>query len=283
MAVFLIAGPLSFIIGGPVSGAILTIGQFAGLSGWQWLFLIEGLPTLLLAFTIPLLLPNSPALAKWLTPQDKRLLLDRLQRENTEEHRDLWRALRDIRVIALGLVTFGILFGIYGTGLWLPQIVAGMGFSPLLTGSVIAVPYAVTIGVMTWWGRSSDRKAERIRHTGYPLLFAAAACAIAAYARQDPVALLGLGIVVMALYSTLAPLSSIPLTLFGGPAAAGAMALVFAISSLGAFLGPTIIGALRQWTGDFFSSIAALALVLAAAGVLVLAMGRHTQRRLAAG
>jgi MFS transporter, ACS family, tartrate transporter len=185
-------------------------------------------------------------------------------------------------VLIIGLVTFGILFGIYGTGLWLPQIVHDMGFSPLLTGFVVAIPYATTIVVMIRWGRSSDRKGERIRHTGLPLLVAAGSCAIAAYARQDAISLVGLSIAVMALYSTLAPLSSIPLTIFGGPAAAGAMALVFAISSLGAFLGPAIIGALRQQSGDYSSSMAALALVLSAAGVLVLGVGRAIARHAAA-
>jgi MFS transporter, ACS family, tartrate transporter len=282
MALFLVAGPLSFILGGPLSGAILTLRQFAGLHGWQWLFLIEGLPTVALALAVPALLPNSPMHARWLPESDRRKLIESLRRENVEEHRDLLRALRDIRVLIIGLVTFGILFGIYGTGLWLPQIVHDMGFSPLLTGFVVAIPYATTIAVMIRWGRSSDRKGERIRHTGLPLLVAAGSCAIAAYARQDAISLVGLSIAVMALYSTLAPLSSIPLTIFGGPAAAGAMALVFAISSLGAFLGPAIIGALRQQSGDYSSSMAALALVLSAAGVLVLGVGRAIARHAAA-
>jgi ACS family tartrate transporter-like MFS transporter len=278
MAVFLIAGPLSFIVGGPLSGVILSTAQFAGLRGWQWLFLLEGLPTLLLAFLAPLLLPNSPSQANWLTQAEKLRLSERLRRENVEEHRELMRALRDLRNVAFGLVIFGILFGIYGTGLWLPQIVGDMGFSPLATGFTVAVPYTATIAVMIWWGRSSDRSGERIEHTGYPLLLAAAAYATAAYAHNDAVSLLSLSIAVMALYSTLAPVSSIPLTLFGGPAAAGAMALVFAISSLGAFFGPTIIGALRQQSGNYSSSMAALALVLTGAGALVLAMGRVLKR-----
>ena len=282
MAMFVAAGPLAFIVGGPVSGAILTIRTFGGLSGWQWLFIIEGLPTLLLALMVPLILPNSPVTARWLPEGDKRKVLDWLARENMEEHRELARALRDVRVLVLGVVTFGILFGIYGTGLWLPQIVRDMGFTPLLTGFVVAVPYAATIGVMVWWSASSDRKQERIRHTGYPLLIAAAAFAVAAIARNDAVSLIALSIAVMALYSTLSPMSSIPLSVFGGPAAAGAMALVFAISSLGAFLGPTIIGALRQYSGDYSSSMAALALVLASAGTLVLAIGRAMMRRAAA-
>jgi ACS family tartrate transporter-like MFS transporter len=278
MAMFLIAGPLSFILGGPLSGAILTFGEFAGLRGWQWLFLLEGLPTLLLAFAAPLLLPNSLLQAQWLSQTEKLRLSERLQSENVEEHRELLSALRDFRITALGLVTFGILFGIYGTGLWLPQIVADMGYSPLRTGLVVAVPYSATIAVMILWGRSSDRSGERIQHTGLPLLIAAAAYASAAFAQNDTVSLLSLSVAVMALYSALAPLSSIPLTIFGGPAAAGAMALVFAISSLGAFFGPAIIGALRQQSGNYSSSMAALALVLASAGGLVLAIGRIIKR-----
>lgn len=278
MAMFLVAGPLAFILGGPVSGAILSVGSYAGLQGWQWLFLLEGLPTFFLALIIPAVLPNSPDAAKWLGENDKQLIAERLGRENVEEHRDLLRALRDIRVITLCAVAFGVLFGIYGTGLWLPQIVASMGFSPLHTGIVVALPYAVTIAVMVWWSKSSDVRNERVWHTGIPLVIAGAACALAVVARQNTVSLIGLSIAVMALYSTLSPLSVIPLTVFGGAAAAGAMALVFAVSSLGAFVGPAIIGALRQQSGDYFSSIAALALVLTSAGVLVLVMGRVMAR-----
>lgn len=278
MAMFLVAGPLAFIIGGPVSGVILSVGSYAGLQGWQWLFLLEGLPTFFLALIIPAVLPNAPGAAKWLGENDKRLIAERLRRENVEEHRDLLRALRDIRVITLCAVAFGVLFGIYGTGLWLPQIVAGMGFSPLNTGIVIALPYAVTIVAMVWWSKSSDVKDERVWHTGLPLVIAGAACALAVFARQDAASLIGLSIAVIALYSTLSPLSVIPLTVFGGAAAAGAMALVFAVSSLGAFVGPTIIGALRQQSGDYYSSIAALAVVLTSAGVLVLLMGRVMAR-----
>lgn len=278
MAIFLIAGPLSFILGGPLSGAILTLHEFAGLRGWQWLFFLEGVPTLLLAFAAPLVLPNSPLQAKWLSPADKVRLSERLRRENVEEHRELMPALRDLRIAALGLVVFGILFGIYGTGLWLPQIVGDMGFSPLRTGLIVAVPYTATIAVMIWWGHSSDRSGERINHTGLPLIIAAASYASAAYAQNEAVSLLSLSIAVMALYSALSPVSTVPLTIFGGPAAAGAMALVFAISSLGAFFGPTIIGALRQQSGNYSSSMAALALVLGIAGGLVLAMGRVIKR-----
>jgi MFS transporter, ACS family, tartrate transporter len=278
MAMFLVAGPLAFILGGPVSGAILSADSYAGLQGWQWLFLLEGLPTFFLALIIPALLPNSPNAAIWLDEDDKRLVAERLKRENVEEHRDLLRALKDIRVITLCAVAFGVLFGIYGTGLWLPQIVASMGFSPLQTGIIVAVPYVLTIATMVWWGKSSDIKNERAWHTGLPLVIAGAACALAVFARQDIASLIGLSIAVMALYSTLSPLSVIPLTVFGGAAAAGAMALVFAVSSLGAFVGPAIIGALRQQSGDYFSSIAALALVLTTAGVLVLLMGRVMAR-----
>lgn len=279
MAMFLVAGPLAFILGGPISGAILSAGSYAGLQGWQWLFVLEGLPTFFLALVIPVLLPNSPIAAKWLAESDKRLIVERLKRENVEEHRDLLRALRDIRVITLCGVAFGVLFGIYGTGLWLPQIVAGMGFSPLHTGLVITVPYAATIAAMIWWGKSSDAKNERVWHTGLPLLIAGVACALAAFAHQDAASLIGLSIGVMALYSTLSPLSVIPLTVFGGEAAAGAMALVFAVSSLGAFAGPSIIGALRQQSGDYSSSMAALALVLVAAGLLMFGVGRAAARK----
>jgi MFS transporter, ACS family, tartrate transporter len=139
-ATFIIANPLSFVIGGPLSGIILGMDAIFGLAGWQWLFLFEGLPAFLLAFAVLKLLPDGPAAAPWLTVDEKKEIITRLAAEDSPGERDLWQALRDPRVFALSLVLLGIVSGSLGVQLWLPQIVRAMGFASLATGFVVALP-----------------------------------------------------------------------------------------------------------------------------------------------
>jgi ACS family tartrate transporter-like MFS transporter len=275
---FVSAGPLAFIIGGPVSSLILTMDGIAGLYGWQWLFLLEGLPAVLLAFVALRILPDRPADAPWLSADEKRVIAERLANEDLAEHRELPRALRDPRVIALGVVNIGSLFGIYGVGLWLPQIVQAMGFSNFATGFVVACPYLASMAAMILWGRSSDRRSERIWHVALPSLAAAAGFAVASLTQGALLPLLALSVAVIGLYSTLAPLISLPASFLGGRAAAGGISLVYAIANLGAFLGPTIIGVLREQSGDYASGMVALAVALLISAMIVLVTGRAMAR-----
>jgi ACS family tartrate transporter-like MFS transporter len=271
---FVSAGPLSFIIGGPVSSLILAMDGIAGLHGWQWLFLLEGLPAVLLAFVALRVLPDRPADAAWLSADEKRIIAARLASDDVAEHRDLSRALRDPRVIALGVVNIGSLFGIYGVGLWLPQIVQAMGFSIFATGFVVACPYLASMVAMILWGRSSDKRKERIWHVALPSLAAAVGFAAASLTQGASLSLLALSVAVIGLYATLAPLISLPASFLGGRAAAGGISLVYAIANLGAFLGPTIIGVLREQSGDYASGMVALATALLISAMIVLTIGR---------
>jgi ACS family tartrate transporter-like MFS transporter len=280
---FVSAGPLAFIIGGPVSSLILSMDGLAGLYGWQWLFLLEGLPAVLLAFVALRILPDGPAEAAWLSPEERRIIAAHLVSEDVAEHRDLPRALRDPRVIALGVVNIGSLFGIYGVGLWLPQIVQAMGFSNFATGFVVACPYLASMVAMIVWGRSSDQRKERIWHVALPSLAAALGFAVASIAQGALVSLLALSVAVIGLYATLAPLISLPASFLGGRAAAGGISLVYAIANVGAFLGPTVIGVLRERSGDYASGMAALAIALLISAMIVLVIGRKmSQTKVAA-
>ena len=126
VAIFMAALPVANIVGGPLSSIILGINGFHGLAGWQWLFLIEGAPAILLAFAVLALLPDGPAKAAWLSRDEKGLIARELSAEDTSQHRDFWAALTDIKVLGLGIVYFGYSVGLYGVALWLPQIVQGM-------------------------------------------------------------------------------------------------------------------------------------------------------------
>jgi ACS family tartrate transporter-like MFS transporter len=173
IASFAAAIPLSNIIGGPLSGLILGMDGVLMLHGWQWLFLIEGLPAVLLAGAVLKFLPDGPAQASWLSSDEKQTIATRLAAENPAEHSNLWPALRDPRVLALGLALSGFGCGLYGITLWLPQIVQEMGFSNRTTGFIVALPYLAGLAAMVLCGRSSDASGERIWHIALPLLFAA--------------------------------------------------------------------------------------------------------------
>lgn len=272
---FMTAIPLASIIGGPLSAALLTMEGTAGLHGWQWLFLIEGLPACVLAFVVLRWLPDGPADASWLSSDEKRALIDRLAGEEQTRQRELLPALRDSRVLALCLVGFGIGFGSYGITLWLPQILQAMDFSNTATGNVVALLYIAGMAAMIVWARSSDARSERVWHVILPILLAAAGCAVASLSVSNGVALVALACVAVGLLAADGPFFSLPSSFLAGPAAAGGVALVNAIGSLGAFLGPVVVGILRERTGDYALSMAVLAAGLGFAALVVLALARN--------
>src|SRR5882762_10162239 len=160
-ASFICAIPLSGVVGAPLSGLILGMDGFLALHGWQWLFLIEGLPVSLLAFAVLNYLPDGPREAAWLSPAEKSAIATRLAADSGAEDKDLWHALRDPRIVVLALAGFGEGSALYGTGLWLPQIVGAMGYSNLATGIVVALVYTASMGAIVGLGYSSDRRGER--------------------------------------------------------------------------------------------------------------------------
>ena len=273
-AMFLTAIPLAFVTGGPLSGLILGMNGEAGLHGWQWLFLIEGVPALLLAFAVLKLLPDDPADASWLTREEKVTVAARLAADDTAEHRDLWRALRDPRVLALGLGHCGLLSGLVGITLWLPQIVQAMGFSNFATGLVVALPFVVSIPAMILWGRSSDVRGERIWHVAVPMLGAAAGLFVASFAQNDLLVLVALTFSVVGVLATGSSMYNLPSSFLSGPALAGGFALFNSIGNLGGFLGPTIIGGLKDLTGTYAAGMMTLALGLVMSAIIVVALGR---------
>jgi ACS family tartrate transporter-like MFS transporter len=279
-ASFMTGIPLAFIIGGPLSSLILEMNGIAGLRGWQWLFVIEGLPACLLAFVALKALPDGPAHASWLTGDEKRAIAAHLAAEQSAEGRDLWQALRDPRVLALGLVLLGSQFGLYGVQLWLPQIVQGMGYSNFATGFVVALPFVLSMGAMIFWGRSSDVRGERAMHIALAALVAASGLAVASLGRSDLVVLLGLTLGLIGTLSLPGPLFSMPSSFLSGAAAAGAIALVNAMGSLGRFLGPTVVGALKQDSETYASGMAALAVGLVMSAAIILTLRRMGTTRI---
>jgi ACS family tartrate transporter-like MFS transporter len=266
--------PLASILGSPLSGLILGMDGFGGLAGWQWLFVLEGAPAVLLSFVVLAYLPNGPASACWLNKDEKQVITDALAREASADHTSLGRALADGRVWLLALIYFGVVVGLYGIGLWLPQIVKAMGFSNLQTGFVVAAPYVAAILVMVGWGHASDKRGERIWHVALPAFLGAAGFVIAGLMDADIVSLMALTLAAIGIYAALAPFWSLPGAFLGGTAAAGGIAFINSVGNLGGFLGPVMVGVLKGTGGGYGAGMTALGIALAVAGLAVLALGQ---------
>jgi ACS family tartrate transporter-like MFS transporter len=271
---FMIAIPVSFVIGGPLASFILGMDGMAGLHGWQWLFLIEGVPAFLLAFVVLKLLPDGPADASWLTSEERKTIAARLAAEEPPGRPDLWSALRDARVLALGLGSFAQQVGLYGLLLWLPQIVRALGFSTFTTGFVVAVPYLAGAGAMIFGGRSSSLSGERIWHVAMPWFFATACFLIASMVQSNLLILTAIVIGAVGIFAAYGPWHSLPSSFLTGTAVAGGIGLWNTIGSLGGFSGPILIGLLKQGSGDYSAGLLAVAAGYAVAALIVLAVGR---------
>ena len=273
--------PLAFVLGGPLSSLVLQLDGLGGLRGWQWLFIVEGLPACFLAFAALRLLPDGPRQAKWLSAEEQAVVTSRVAADDKAEQRSLLPALLDLRVIALGAAYAGWQFGFYGLGLWLPQIVQAMGFSNLANGFITALPFLAAIVAMNLWSRSSDARGERIWHVVIPALVSAAgfaAASAASVAGWNIAVVIALTFAASGLISYMPPFLSLPSTFLGGTAVAGGIGLVSSLGRIGATLGPYVVGLLKEGTGDYSAAMVAMAVGQMLAAVIVLGMGRTIER-----
>jgi ACS family tartrate transporter-like MFS transporter len=274
LSAFMVALPVSNVIGSPVSTALLSV-EAQGLHGWQWMFLIEGIPAVLCGFAVLLFMRDGPAKASWLKDEEKHWLQSELAREHaahgTASHSSL-SALRSPRVWFFGLIYFGMLVGMYGFGFWLPQIVKGLGnLSNFEVGLATALPYAAAALTMFLWGRHSDRTGERTWHIALPAFVGALGLALSAYWGGTPVlALAALCLSAMGCYSALPVFWTLPTSMLVGGAAAAGIALVNSIGNTGGFLGPTLVGYVTDATGSYAAALWTLAAFVGVSGVGVL-------------
>jgi ACS family tartrate transporter-like MFS transporter len=274
-SIFMCANPISFVIGGPLASAILSLDGTAGLRGWQWLFIVEGLPACAAGIAFLKLLPDGPADASWLTDNERRFVSSSVAVEQTGKVERLLPALRDPRVCTLAIVYGGILFGIYGFGFWLPLLIQTAGFSATATGFVVALLYVAAAPAMILWARSSDRHDERIWHTALPIFVAALTLLIASTVHNSVIMLISLALTGAAMYSAMTPFYGVASSLLSGPAMAGGIALINMVGGfLGGFAGQYIIGIVREKTGSYGPALAIIAASLAVAALIILALSR---------
>jgi ACS family tartrate transporter-like MFS transporter len=274
-AAFTCAIPLSGIIGGPVSGVILqNMNSLLGLHAWQWLFVLEGLPVCVLAVAVLKLLPDGPAQAPWLSEAEKKTIAAGLANQTVAEKSDLSAALHDPRVLAIAFAGIGRGAALYGATLWMPLIVQAMGFSNLLVGFIVPIPSLASVIAIVLWGYSSDRSGDRIWHVALPTLLAAFGFAGAAVFTDNTLVLACLTAAMVGLTAAASPHFVLASSFLRGSAAAGSIALLNSGTSLGGFVGPFLVGVLKDQTGNYALAMAMLAFGLLLSALIILGVGR---------
>ncbi len=287
-ALFMAAVPLSIAIGSPISGGLLLMDGVLGLHGWQWLFLVEAAPAVLLAGVVLVYLTDRPEKAKWLDDEEREWLTAEMQAEEKEvatEHgtQSALRALANPWVLSLALVYFGTSAGLYTVGIWSPQIIAQHGVGPFATGLINAVPPVLAVLAMVLWARHSDRTGERNWHVFAACLVAAAGLGMAAFTNSLLAVVLALVLVSAGVSSAKPPLWSIPTQFLTGAAAATGIATINSIGNLGGFAGPFIIGWIKEQTGGYRGGLLAVGAALVFSAALVILLGHLRNRRTTPG
>jgi MFS family permease len=284
---FMTAIPISTALGGPLSSAILRLDGVLGLAGWQWLFLTETIPSLVLGFVTLVYLPDRPAKAGWLTIAERRWLTDQLEAERfsgaAAHSATVRQALLSPRVLALSACYFGVVLGMYGVILWIPQIFAHAGVAAGSIGAAVAVPYAGGAIAMVWWARRSDRMKERVRHIAIASVVAFAGLSASAFLVDSPLlSVLAISIGAAGTLAIVPIFWTLPASILSGAAAAGAIALINAIGNVGGFAGPFVIGWIKDVTGSFTWGLVAVAAGVLTTGIMALAIGHDKQAARAA-
>jgi ACS family tartrate transporter-like MFS transporter len=275
VARFMTAIPAAQIVGGPLSGWLLGFHGRAGLAGWQWVFLLEGLPSVALGALVLRYLTDRPELAAWLAPEARAWLTERLRAEHPDDPTPgrPWRRLLATPALwhLSGVWVLMVLVG-YGQLLWLPQIIKGAsGLSNLAVGVLSAAPPIAAAVAMVWIAAHSDRTGERRRHVALPCLVTAAGFTATAAALREPLlATAALTLVAIGIAGSFGPFWGLATTSLSGPASAGGIALVNSIGNVGGFAGPYVVGLLKDATGSFAAVLLVFGGLAAAAGLLAL-------------
>ncbi|HEY7638982.1 MAG TPA: MFS transporter [Steroidobacteraceae bacterium] len=281
---FMMAIPVAGLIGGPLSGALLGLDGLMGLGGWQWLFLIEGLPSVLLGFWAWHYLTDRPEDARWLPEEEKAALIARLAMEQQEiqgsHARSALASLRNPAVWHLGSIFFLANMGFYAYTIWSPQLIKSfVGTDDLMVGAISGAISTVVIAIMLLNCAHSDRTGERPLHVAIPLGIVALGFAGCALLGNSPLSIVVLALVPIGMGAAYGPFWSIPSSFLVGEAAAAGIAMVATIVNASGFVGPTLVGALKGQTGEYTTGLLVLA---AAAGLaaLVTVPLRRSRRQL---
>jgi D-galactonate transporter len=282
VGIFMVAIPAAGFIGSPLSGAILGLNGWLGVRGWQWVFILEAIPALLMGLAALVWLTDKPEDAKWLSPEQRGWLSTRLAFERDRASRvprmSVWRVLRDKHVLVMALVYSGAAGASSGLAIWQPQILKSFGLTNFETGLVNAVPYGIAAVLMVLWGRQSDRTGERVWHNAIPIS-AIVVGLLATFFVTDlwpMVALLTL--VLVGTYACKGPFWALATEFLAAPVAAAGIAQINALGNLSGFASNYLIGAIKDATGSYPLSLMPIMVLSAIGAVAVVWIGRGRQQ-----
>src|SRR6202048_3418319 len=266
LAWFLIGIPLSSLIGSPVCGMLLQVDRVWGFAGWQWLFLGVSLPCIPLGLLTLWLLADRPETATWLSSDERDVLRDVLSSEVRERPpSSLLAALMDTRVLILAAIQFGFTLGSYGSGIWLPLMLREYHLSTLAIGWTAAIPYLFASAGMILWARYVDRKGRRIINLAITCFLGGAGLVAPILSGSLAVALMGFSVALVGVTAARAIFWTIPTRFLTGVAAAGGLAFINSIGTVGGFVGPFMMGWLREFSGSYVVGLTAVAVIMIAA------------------
>jgi len=279
ISIFTMAMPLSGFIGSPISGLLLGMHGILGLKGWQWLFLLEAFPALLLGLVAFFYLSDGASNAKWLKPEERDWLLNRLEQErdaaaarrakaSSKSEMNSLRSLLHPRVFLLSFVYSGSAGASAALYIWQPQIVKGFGLTNFQTGLITAIPFGVGCIGMVLWARMSDRTGERVWHTAIPLLTVSAGLAITVISHSLVLTVIGLSFAILGTYSIKGPFFAMCTEWLPAGVAAGGIGLINGIGNIAGGVCPYILGWFKQHTGSFPMGLLALSCLGLVTGVL---------------
>jgi ACS family tartrate transporter-like MFS transporter len=279
VALFATGTVIAGIVGSPLSGAILELHGFGGLEGWQWLFILEGIPAVILGLVVIFILPDRPQNARWLSHTERAWIQSQLDEEALQSrgqaHFRLSEAFMSGRIWLLCFIYFLLTVGIYGYEMWLPSIIKEFsGLSYSLVGIINAIPYLIAVVVMLLIGYHSDKTGERRWHVAVAAFAAAAGFGFSAYLQNPYLALIALMVALVGLKSAMGPFWALSTTFLSGTAAAGGIALINSVGNLGGFVGPTLVGVVNDRTGSIRMSLWILGGALLLMGILILTIRR---------
>ena len=260
IAWFMVAIPISSVVGGALSGGLLQLNGLAGIAGWKWLFILEGLPVAILGFVVLAVLTERPEDASWLTEHERALIHQRVHGEvRQHEVTQLLPALKDPRVLILGAVQFGFLVGSYGVGIWLPQIIKLGHLSDLQVGFVTSGVYALASLSMILWANHVDRGGNKVTNLALSCALGGVGLIGAIMTHNFWVSLAWLTLSLAGINAARGIFFTIPMRFLTGMALAGGLAFINSIGTAGGFVGPSMVGWLVDRTGSFRAGLTAMA------------------------
>lgn len=282
VSLFMAAAPISVALGSPISSALLGMEGVMGLHGWQWMFIIEAIPAVILGVVVLFYMTDRPEKATWLPEDQRAWLVAQMNEEHARKQvaakHGILAGMTDIRVLALALVYFGTSAGLYTLGIWAPQIIKSFGLSTMAVGFLNGVPPTIAIIAMILWARHSDRTGERTWHVVIACLVASAGLLLAGGAASAVAVIAALSLVNIGISSAKPPLWAMPTMFLSGSGAAVGIATINSIGNLGGFVGPWAIGWIKDVTGSFTGGLVFVAALLVLSAIVTLVVARSGRR-----